>query len=34
MIDETISRLEAQLREAGNLSPERKAELSQLLGTL
>ena len=34
MIDETISKLEARLREAGNLSPERKAELVQLLGTL
>jgi len=34
MIDDTISKLEAQLRETGNLSPERKAELSQLLGTL
>jgi len=34
MIDETISKLETQLREARNLSPEHKAELVQLLGTL
>ena len=34
MIDDTISKLEAQLREAGNLPPERQAQLSQLLGTL
>jgi hypothetical protein len=34
MIDDTVSKLEAQLRQAGNLSPERKAELLRLLGTL
>jgi len=34
MIDETVTKLEAQLREAGNLSPERKAELLQLISTL
>jgi hypothetical protein len=34
MIDETISKLEAQLRDAGAISPERKAELLTLLGTL
>ena len=34
MIDNTVTKLEAQLRNAGNLSPERKAELLQLLGTL
>jgi len=34
MIDDTISKLEAQLRDAGNLSSEQKAELSQLLATL
>jgi hypothetical protein len=34
MIEDTVSKLEAQLRQAGNLSVERKAELLQLLGTL
>jgi hypothetical protein len=34
MIDETVSKLELQLREATNLSPERKAELLRLLGAL
>jgi len=34
MIDETVSKLEAQLREAGNLAPGRKDELLRLLGTL
>jgi len=34
MIEDTVSKLEAQLREARNLSPERRDELLQLLGTL
>lgn len=34
MIDDTVSKLEAQLRQTGNLSPERKTELLQLIGTL
>jgi hypothetical protein len=34
MIDDTVSKLEAQLRAASNLSPERKTELLQLLGNL
>jgi ABC-type transporter Mla subunit MlaD len=34
MIEDTVSKLEAQLREARNLSPERRDELLQLLGVL
>jgi len=34
MIDDTVSKLETQLNQARNLSPERKTELLQLLGTL
>ena len=34
MIDDTISKIEAQVRNAGAISPERKAELLKLLGTL
>ena len=34
MIDETVSKLESQLREASNLPPERKEELLRLLGAL
>jgi hypothetical protein len=34
MIDETVSKLEAQLRDAAHLTPEGKAELLRLLGTL
>jgi hypothetical protein len=34
MIDDTVSKLEAQLRDANNLAPERKAELLKLLGRL
>ena len=34
MIEDTVSKLEAQLREAKNLSPERRDELLQLLGML
>jgi len=34
MIDDTISKIEAQLRETGKLVPERKVELLRLLGAL
>ena len=34
MIDDTVSKIEAQVRGVESLSPERKAELVQLLGTL
>lgn len=34
MIDDTVSKLEAQLRGAARLSPDRKEELLRLLGTL
>ena len=34
MIDDTVSKIEAQVRTAGSISPERKAELLQLLAKL
>jgi hypothetical protein len=34
MIDDTVSKLEAQLSATNNLPPDRKAELLKLLGTL
>ena len=34
MIDDTVSKIEAQVRGVESLSPERKAELLKLLGTL
>jgi hypothetical protein len=34
MIDDTVSKIEAQVRESGSISPERKTELLKLLGTL
>ena len=34
MIDETISKIEARLKDAGSLSEEAKRELAGLLGTL
>ncbi len=34
MIDETVSKIEARLNAAEAISPERKQELLQLLGTL
>ena len=34
MIDDTISKIEAELNSAANLSPERKAELLRLLAEL
>ena len=34
MIDETISKIEAKLKDAGSLSEDAKRELSGLLGTL
>jgi len=34
MIDDTISKIEARLKESGSLSDEARRELSRLLGTL
>jgi Mg2+ and Co2+ transporter CorA len=34
MIDDTVSKIEARLRDAGSVSDEKKRELLQLLGTL
>ena len=34
MIDDTVTRIEAQVRDAGAIAPEQKAELLRLLGTL